>query len=73
MSGRNIAWYEDPKLKKLYVKASSNAFRGYTAPAIRPKTTFIGTNSMVDFLNHLGAYLAKDEKRVEVPPGSNLN
>ena len=64
MSSKDKAWYEDEKLKSLYVKAQSNAFRGYTAPVICPKTTWIGTNSLTDFINHLGAYLADDEKRV---------
>ncbi len=64
MSRRDIAWYEDPKIKGLYIKASSNAMRNYHAPIVTPKTTFTGTNSLTDFLNHLGSYLSADEKRV---------
>ena len=37
--------------------------RGYHAPIISPKTTFTGTNSLIDFINHLGAFLSPDEKR----------
>ena len=64
MSRREIAWYENEDLKSLYIKASSNAMRGYHAPIVSPKTTFTGTNSLIDFINHLGSFLSKDEKRV---------
>jgi hypothetical protein len=72
MSSKEKAWYEDEKLKSLYVKAQSNAFRGYTAPVISPKTTWIGTNSLTDFINHLGAYLDEDEKRVLIVVDKDL-
>lgn len=64
MSRRDIAWYENPDIKGLFIKAASNAMRGYHCPIVSPKTTFTGTNSLTDFINHLGAYLTKDEKRV---------
>jgi len=64
MSSRDRAWYEDPAIKNLYIKASSNAMRSYHAPIITPKTTFIGTNSMIDLINYLGAYLTPEEQRV---------
>jgi len=64
MSKRDIAWYEDPDLKNLYIKAASNAMRGYHAPIIHPKITFTGTNSLTDLTTLLGAYLTDDEKRV---------
>jgi len=72
MSSKDKAWYEDKKLKSLYVKAQSNAFRGYTAPVICPKTTWIGTNSLTDLINHLGAYLADDDKRVLIVVDKDL-
>jgi len=72
MSSKDLAWYEDPKLKKLYIKASSNAFRGYTNAIVKPKTTFVGTNGLVDFINHLGNYLADDEKRVLIVVDKDL-
>jgi alcohol dehydrogenase class IV len=64
MSRRKIAWYENPDIKGLFIKAASNAMRGYHCPITSPKTTFTGTNSLTDFIIHLGAYLNKDEKRV---------
>lgn len=64
MSSRDRAWYEDPAIKNLYIKASSNAMRSYHAPIITPKVTFIGTNSMIDLINYLGAYLTPEEQRV---------
>ncbi|MFX0180011.1 MAG: iron-containing alcohol dehydrogenase [Candidatus Hodarchaeota archaeon] len=64
MSKRDIAWYEDPDLKNLYIKAASNAMRGYHAPIVHPKITFTGTNSLNDLTILLGAYLTDDEKRV---------
>ncbi len=64
MSRRDIAWYEDPKLKSLYIKASSNAMRNYHGPIVTPKTTFTGTNSLIDFANHLGGFLSAEDKRV---------
>jgi len=72
MSSKEKAWYEDKKLKSLYVKAQSNAFRGYTAPVISPKTTWIGTNSLIDFLNHLGNYLSQEERRVLIVVDKDL-
>ena len=38
--------------------------RDYHGPIVSPKTTFTGTNSLIDFTNHLGAFLSEDEKRV---------
>lgn len=38
--------------------------RGYHAPITSPKTTFTGTNSLTDFIAHLGAFLKENEKRV---------
>jgi alcohol dehydrogenase class IV len=61
---RDTAWYEDPSLKNLFIKAASNAMRGWHCPFTTPKTTFTGTNSLVDFTNHLGAFLKEGEKRV---------
>jgi len=63
MSKRDRAWYENEGIKSLYIKAASNAMRGYHCAFVSPKTTFMGTNSLTDFINHLGAYLAADEKR----------
>ena len=64
MSSKDLAWYEDETLKKLYIKAASNAFSGYTSPINIPKTTWIGTNSLIDYINYLGAFLDENEKRV---------
>lgn len=66
------AWYENPELKGLYIKAASQAMRGYHAPFTSPKTTFIGTNSLTDLMNHLGAYLDEDEKRVIIVVDKDL-
>ncbi|MHA1148630.1 MAG: iron-containing alcohol dehydrogenase [Promethearchaeota archaeon] len=60
----DVAWYEDPNLKGLYIKASSQAMRDYHAPFTTPKTTFIGSNSLIDMINYLGSYLDESEKRV---------
>ncbi|TFG01347.1 MAG: iron-containing alcohol dehydrogenase, partial [Promethearchaeota archaeon] len=64
MSRRDIAWYENEDLKSLYIKASSNAMRNYHGPIVSPKTTFTGTNSLIDFANHLGSFLSAEDKRV---------
>ncbi|MHA2038094.1 MAG: iron-containing alcohol dehydrogenase [Promethearchaeota archaeon] len=72
MSRRDIAWYENDMFKSLYVKAGSNAFRGYHAPIISPKTTFVGTNSLNDFINHIVAFLSDDEKRVLIVVDKDL-
>ncbi|MHA1370761.1 MAG: iron-containing alcohol dehydrogenase [Promethearchaeota archaeon] len=64
MKPDDVAWYENPELKNLFIKAASNAMRGYHAPITSPKTTFTGTNSLLDFTNHLGAFLDDDERRV---------
>jgi len=64
MSPKDIAWYEDPGLKNLFIKAASNAMRGWHQAVVSPKTTFVGTNSLIDFINHLAAFLGPDEKRV---------
>jgi alcohol dehydrogenase class IV len=72
MSRRDIAWYENDMLKGIYIKAGSNAFRGYHSPIVSPKTTFVGTNSLNDFINHIGAYLADDEKRVLIVVDKDL-
>lgn len=72
MSRRDIAWYENDMLKDMYIKAGSNAFRGYHAPIVSPKTTFVGTNSLNDFINHISAFLAEDEKRVLIVVDKDL-
>lgn len=63
MSRRDVAWYENPELKGLFIKAGSNAMRNYHCPIVSPKTTFTGTNSLIDFIKHLGAFLRPEEKR----------
>lgn len=72
MSKKNLAWYEDPTLKNLYIKAGSHAMRGYHTAIVSPKTTFIGTNSLLDFANHLGTYLKPEEKRVIIVVDKDL-
>lgn len=72
MSRRDIAWYENEDLKSLYIKASSNAMRGYHAPIVSPKTTFTGTNSLIDFINHLGSFLSAEDKRVLIVVDKDL-
>ncbi|MFX0028423.1 MAG: iron-containing alcohol dehydrogenase [Candidatus Hermodarchaeota archaeon] len=72
MSKKEIAWYENDMLKDSYIKAGSNAFRGYHAPIVSPKTTFIGTNSLNDFINHISAYLTNEEKRVLIVVDKDL-
>ncbi len=64
MSKRELAWYEDPSLKPLFLKAASNAMRNYHGPIISPQITFTGMNSLIDFSTHLGAFLSKEEKRI---------
>ncbi|MFW9823026.1 MAG: iron-containing alcohol dehydrogenase [Candidatus Thorarchaeota archaeon] len=73
MSGRDIAWYENDLLKDMYIKAGSNAFRGYHSPIVSPKTTFVGTNSLNDFINHLSAFLSDDERRVLIVVDKDLS
>ncbi|MHA1791125.1 MAG: iron-containing alcohol dehydrogenase [Promethearchaeota archaeon] len=68
----DIAWYEDPQFKNLFIKASSNAMRGFHSPITTPKTVFTGTNSLIDFINHLGAFLGDDEKRVLIVVDKDL-
>lgn len=72
MSRKEIAWYENDLLKDMYIKASSNAFRGYHSPIVSPKTTFVGTNSLNDFINHIAAYLYDEEKRVLIVVDKDL-
>ncbi|KKN13241.1 hypothetical protein LCGC14_1008320 [marine sediment metagenome] len=72
MSRRDITWYENEFLKDKYIKAGSNAFRGYHSPIVSPKTTFVGTNSLNDFINHIGAYLLDNEKRVLIVVDKDL-
>ncbi len=72
MSRRDIVWYENPEIKGLFIKAASNAMRGYHAPITSPKTTFTGTNSLTDFINHLGAFLKDGEKRVLIVVDKDL-
>lgn len=57
------AWYERPEMKNLFIKATSNAMRGYHAPINSPKTVFTGTNGLLDFINHIGAFLQEGERR----------
>ncbi|MFX1572873.1 MAG: iron-containing alcohol dehydrogenase [Promethearchaeota archaeon] len=72
MSRKEIAWYENDLLKDMYIKAGSNAFRGYHSPIVSPKTTFVGTNSLNDFINHTAAYLDDEEKRVLIVVDKDL-
>ncbi|MFX1281289.1 MAG: iron-containing alcohol dehydrogenase [Promethearchaeota archaeon] len=72
MSRKEIAWYENDMLKDMYIKAGSNAFRGYHSPIVTPKTTFVGTNSLNDFINHISAYLSDDERRVLIVVDKDL-
>ncbi|MHA1755912.1 MAG: hypothetical protein ACTSVV_04015, partial [Promethearchaeota archaeon] len=72
MARRDIAWYEDPNLKNLYIKASSNAMRSYHTALVSPKTTFVGSNSLIDLINHLGAYLDEEEKRILIVVDKDL-
>ena len=72
MSRKGTAWYESIFLKDMYIKASSNAFRGYHAPIVSPKTTFVGTNSLNDFINHISAFLSEDERRVLIVVDKDL-
>jgi len=46
--------------------------RGYHAPFTTPKTVFTGTNSLIDLINHLGAYLEPEEKRVIIVVDKDL-
>lgn len=72
MSFKDTAWYEDPGLKNLFIKAASNAMRGWHCPITTPKTTFTGINSLIDFTNHIGAFLKEGEKRVLIIVDKNL-
>ncbi|MHA2281572.1 MAG: iron-containing alcohol dehydrogenase [Promethearchaeota archaeon] len=72
MSRKDIAWYENDMLKDMYIKAGSNAFRGYHSPIVSPKTTFVGTNSLNDFINHISAFLSEDERRVLIVVDKDL-
>ena len=72
MSHRDVAWYENPDLKGLFIKAASNAMRGYHCAVVSPRTTFIGTNALIDFTNHMGAFLAEDERRVLIVVDKDL-
>ena len=63
MSGKEeVAWYEKPILRNLYMKMGSKALRGYHAPIVSPRTVFVGTNGIVDLCNHLGAFLSPEER-----------
>jgi len=72
MSDKGYAWYEDPNLEFLYIGASSKGMRGYHAPIVNPKITFTGTNSFADFINFIGAYFAKDERRLLIVVDKDL-
>ena len=72
MSQRDVAWYENEDLKGLFIKAASNAMRGYHCAVVSPRTTFIGTNALIDFVNHLTAFLAEDERRVLIVVDKDL-
>ena len=69
---RDIAWYENPDIKGLFIKAASNAMRGYHCAVVSPRTTFIGTNALIDFTNHMGAFLAEDERRILIVVDKDL-
>lgn len=69
---KDLAWYEDPDIKNIFIKAASNAMRGYHCPLTSPKTTFTGTNSLIDFINHVGAYLAPEERRALIVVDKDL-
>ncbi len=65
MSGKEeVAWYEKPELRNLFLKMGSNALRGYHAPIVSPRTVFVGTNGIIDLCNHLGSFLVPEDKRV---------
>ncbi|MFW9936395.1 MAG: iron-containing alcohol dehydrogenase [Candidatus Thorarchaeota archaeon] len=72
MSDKGYAWYEDPSLEFLYIGASSKGMRGYHAPIVNPKITFTGTNSFADFINFIGTYFAKDERRLLIVVDKDL-
>ncbi|MFX1276385.1 MAG: iron-containing alcohol dehydrogenase [Promethearchaeota archaeon] len=59
-----VAWYEKPDIRNLFMKMGSKALRGYHAPIVSPRTVFVGTNAVIDLCNHLGAFLKPEEKRV---------
>jgi alcohol dehydrogenase class IV len=61
---KDIAWYENPNLKNLFIKAASNAMRGWHQAICSPKITFVGTNSLIDFSQLLASFLGPEEKRV---------
>jgi alcohol dehydrogenase class IV len=72
MPKEDIAWYEKEEVKNLFIKASSNAMRGYHCVIAAPKLTFAGTNSLTDFINFLGVYLADDERRALIVVDKDL-
>ncbi|MEX2681864.1 MAG: iron-containing alcohol dehydrogenase [Candidatus Sigynarchaeota archaeon] len=72
MPKEDMAWYEKEEVKNLFIKASSNAMRGYHCVIAAPKLTFAGTNSLVDFINYIGVYLADDERRVLIVVDKDL-
>ncbi|NMC07487.1 MAG: iron-containing alcohol dehydrogenase [Candidatus Lokiarchaeota archaeon] len=72
MPREETAWYENEGVKNLFIKASSNAMRGYHCIIAAPKLTFTGTNSLIDFINYMGVYLANDERRVLIVVDKDL-
>lgn len=68
----DLAWYERPEIKNLYIKAASKAMRGYHAPISSPKTVFTGTNGLIDFTNHVRAFLQDGEKRALIVVDKDL-
>nr|MDO8110798.1 iron-containing alcohol dehydrogenase [Candidatus Sigynarchaeota archaeon] len=72
MPKEDVAWYEKPEVKNLFIKASSNAMRGYHCVIAAPKLTFAGTNSLTDFINFTGMYLNEDERRVLIVVDKDL-
>ena len=53
---RDIAWYENPKNKNLFIKAASNAMRGWHQAIVSPKTTFVGTNKRHRYFSNSSIY-----------------
>ena len=68
ITNRDLAWYENETLKNFFIKVASNGMRGFHQAIVTPKTTFVGTNSIIDFINHLGATLTIEQKRVVNQP-----
>lgn len=66
------AWYERSSLKSLFIKAASNAMRGFHCVIASPHLVFSGTNSLIDYANYIGAYLGPNEKRILIVVDKDL-